>query len=93
VYLRHVGGAAPLFDALTPSICLSAPYLLNRKYVETWYCWIAADVIYIPLYTYKDLWLTSVLYVVFLGMATIGLLRWVAVYRGSRVPEPKAVMA
>jgi nicotinamide mononucleotide transporter len=91
--MRHLHGAAPFWDALTTAICLCAQYLLNRKYVESWYCWIAADVIYIPLYFYKDLWLTSVLYAVFLVMANMGLARWLAVYRESRLPAAQAVAA
>jgi nicotinamide mononucleotide transporter len=76
IYLRRVGGAAPFWDALTTAISLSAQWLLNRKYLENWWCWIVADVIYIPLYAHKSLYLTSVLYAVFLCMATMGLLAW-----------------
>lgn len=79
ITLRHVGGSASFFDALTTSISLCAQWMLNRKYVESWYAWIAADLIYIPLYAYKELYLTAGLYAVFLVMATMGLLRW----RGS----------
>lgn len=74
--LRHVGGSASFFDALTTSISLCAQWLLNRKHVESWYAWIAADLIYIPLYTYKELYLTAGLYAVFLVMAAMGLLQW-----------------
>jgi nicotinamide mononucleotide transporter len=82
--LRHVGGSASFFDALTTSISLCAQWMLNRKQVENWYCWIAADVIYIPLYLYKGLYLTGGLYAVFLVMATMGLLEWRATWRKSR---------
>ncbi len=74
--LNHVGGSATMWDALTTSLSLCAQWLLNRKRLATWYCWIAVDVIYIPLYAYKHLYLTSILYAVFLCMAIIGLLEW-----------------
>jgi nicotinamide mononucleotide transporter len=74
--LNHVGGSATALDALTTSLSLCAQWWLNRKRLATWYCWIAVDVIYIPLYVSKHLYLTSILYAVFLCMATIGLLEW-----------------
>lgn len=74
--LNELGGSATMWDALTTSLSLCAQWLLNRKRLATWYCWIAVDVIYIPLYAYKELYLTSILYAVFLCMATIGLLEW-----------------
>ena len=87
--LRHVGGSASFFDALTTSISLCAQWLLNRKYVENWYAWIAADLVYVPLYTYKGLYLTAGLYAVFLVMATLGLLRWRATWRTGGEPAPR----
>lgn len=83
ITLRHVGGSASFFDALTTSISLCAQWMLNRKHVESWYAWITADLIYIPLYAYKGLYLTSALYAVFLVMATMGLLHWRAAWRAQ----------
>lgn len=83
ISLRHVGGSASFFDALTTSISLCAQWMLNRKYVESWYAWILADLVYVPLYAYKELYLTAGLYAVFLVMATLGLLRWGAAWRAS----------
>jgi nicotinamide mononucleotide transporter len=76
VLLVEVNGAAPIWDALTTALSLAAQYLLSRKRIESWYFWIAADVIYIPLYISRDLALTAVLYAVFLGMCVIGLIAW-----------------
>ena len=87
--LSHVGGSASFFDALTTSISLGAQWLLNRKYVESWYAWIAADLVYVPLYTWKGLYLTAGLYAVFLVMATLGLLRWRATWRAVGTPAPR----
>lgn len=74
--LHLLGGSASFWDALTTSLSLCAQWLLNRKRLESWYCWIAVDLIYIPLYLYKDLRLTSLLYAIFLCMATMGFLQW-----------------
>lgn len=74
--LRLVGGSASFWDALTTSISLAAQWLLNRKRLENWIAWIVVDVIYIPLYAYKELHLTALLYAVFLVMATMGFFHW-----------------
>ena len=60
--------------------------MLNRKYVESWYAWIAADLVYVPLYAYKELYLTAGLYAVFLVMATMGLIHWRGTWRAQAVP-------
>jgi nicotinamide mononucleotide transporter len=74
--LIAVNGAAPFWDSLTTVLSLAAQYLLCRKRFENWFFWIAADVIYIPLYVSRDLPLTAVLYGVFLGMCLVGVLEW-----------------
>ncbi len=74
--LHWVGGSASFWDALTTSVSLAAQWMLNRKQLENWLGWIVVDIIYVPLYCYKGLYLTSILYGVFLCMALVGLLEW-----------------
>ncbi len=74
--LIRVNDAAPLWDALTTVLSLAAQYLLCRKRFENWWFWIAADVIYIPLYFSRKLPLTAVLYGVFLAMCLVGVRQW-----------------
>jgi nicotinamide mononucleotide transporter len=74
--LHFVGGSASFWDALTTAISLGAQWLLNKKRLETWFLWILADVIYVPLYVYKHLYLTAFLYAVFLVMAVMGYWQW-----------------
>lgn len=68
--------ALPYADAFTTVFSLTAQWLLSRKKLENWYFWIAVDVVAIGVYFAKDLYLTGVLYIAFLIMATVGLLRW-----------------
>jgi nicotinamide mononucleotide transporter len=74
--LIRVNGAAPLWDSLTTILSLAAQYLLCRKRFENWYFWIAADLIYIPLYFSRQLPLTGALYCVFLCMCIVGVRQW-----------------
>ncbi len=74
--LTKAQGAAPLWDALTTCISLAAQWLQSRKKVECWHLWILADVIYVPLYVSRGLNLTALLYLVFLGLAAMGLIAW-----------------
>jgi nicotinamide mononucleotide transporter len=75
-YLGTIGDSAPLWDAMTTVLSLVATYMLTLKQVENWYVWITADVIYIWLYASQNLFLISVLYIIFLLMCLQGLKEW-----------------
>lgn len=75
-YLTGVHDAAPLLDAFTTAFSLVAQYMLTRKYIENWTVWILVDLVYVPLYAWKGLYLTAVLYAVFTLMAIGGLREW-----------------
>ncbi len=75
-FLTHIGDVAPFWDGLTTVSSLVAQYMLTRKYFENWYVWIATDVVYIGLYGFKHLYLTGVLYAIFLAMCLVGVRDW-----------------
>jgi nicotinamide mononucleotide transporter len=79
----ELGSTVPLADAITTALSLVATYGQCRKLLENWWIWILADVIYVPLYAYKHLYLTTVLYVVFLTLSVIGLVTWTRDHRGQ----------
>ncbi|HYT12576.1 MAG TPA: nicotinamide riboside transporter PnuC [Candidatus Nitrosopolaris sp.] len=83
-FLFSVNDSAPFLDALTTVLSLIAEFMLARKLLENWYVWITADVIYIGLYTYRSLYLTALLYAIFLAMCIAGLVRWRRTWRANQ---------
>lgn len=68
--------ALPFLDSGLTSASLVAQYMTTRKWLENWAVWIAADAIYVGMYVYKQLYLTALLYAVFLGLAVLGWRSW-----------------
>jgi nicotinamide mononucleotide transporter len=76
-YLRHYTDAAlPYLDSFTTAGSIVAQYLLTRKRLENWLLWILVDLIYVPLLWYKELYPTSLLYALYLGLAAYGYWQW-----------------
>ena len=65
-----------VIDSFTTSLSLTAMLLLARRKVENWLYWIIADIIYVPLFIYKGLYITSIQYLVFLYLAIMGYREW-----------------
>ncbi|MFE0038790.1 nicotinamide riboside transporter PnuC [Streptomyces sp. NPDC059015] len=73
---RATDSDVPFWDALTTALSLTATYGQCRKRLESWWLWIAADVVYVPLYVYKELYLTALLYIGFMTLCVLGLRHW-----------------
>ncbi|HVK04393.1 MAG TPA: nicotinamide riboside transporter PnuC [Armatimonadaceae bacterium] len=98
LFMRSQGGAVPFGDAAATALSIVAQYLQARKVVESWYFWIAVDLLY-ALYVLpsQKLWVATGLYVIFLGMATAGAIEWYRLWKKQQQqgriavgPEPMA---
>ncbi|MDT9693131.1 nicotinamide riboside transporter PnuC [Streptomyces sp. P9(2023)] len=87
---RATDSTVPFWDALTTALSLMATYGQCRKRLESWWLWIAADVVYVPLYAYKELYLTSLLYVGFMTLCVLGLRNWNRDLAGRRAIPAEA---
>jgi nicotinamide mononucleotide transporter len=77
----------PLPDAFVLAGSLVATWGQARKIIEQWWVWIVVDLVSIPLYASKGLWLTAVLYTGFLALCVDGLRRWTGELRRTRARE------
>ena len=73
---RLTDAAAPYVDATTAGLSIAAQCLQSLRRVESWVLWIAVDVIAIGLFAWRDLYVSSALYGLFLVLAMVGLFEW-----------------
>lgn len=78
----------PYWDSTTTVMSLIAQWMLAKKILENWLVWIGADVLFLGIYYYKELYLTCALYGLFLILAVLGLLAWRKTLPVRAVPEP-----
>lgn len=66
----------PYWDASVAMLSVAGQILMTRRYIENWHFWIVVNLISVPLYLAKDLYLTAGLYGLFLVLAVAGLVEW-----------------
>lgn len=66
----------PYGDALPTAGSLVGQWLLARKWVDNWPCWLAVNVLSMALFAHKGLWLTVCLYGVFAVLSCAGWRAW-----------------
>jgi nicotinamide mononucleotide transporter len=71
----------PYWDGSIAILSVLAQFLLSRRRLESWFLWIAVDLLAISLFWVKGLYPTSALYAVFLVLAAIGLFNWTRAWR------------
>ena len=66
----------PFVDSLILTLSILGQLLLMRKKIETWMVWIVVNIISVPLYFSRDLYLTSFMYSLFLINAVVSYFYW-----------------
>src|SRR5688572_26567002 len=77
----------PYIDTFIAISSILATILLARRIFETWVLWILVDLTSIGLYSVKGVKLIALEFVIFLGLAVLGILTW---YRLWKVHHPEA---
>lgn len=91
VFHRTTNAALPFLDSATTSTSLVAQWMMTKKLLENWIVWVAVDVVYIGMFIYKSLYVTSLLYFVFLVLSVMGYRQWKATLREPDLVSVPAV--
>jgi nicotinamide mononucleotide transporter len=66
----------PILDSLVSASAVVAMWWMAKRKIENWLGWIASNIVAIPLNFYKEFYLFTLMYVLFLGMAIWGFIEW-----------------
>lgn len=66
----------PYWDAFPTTASIAGQWLLGRKYVQNWPAWLIVNAVSVALFAYKGLWLTTLLYALFLALSVAGWQQW-----------------
>jgi nicotinamide mononucleotide transporter len=66
----------PWWDAFPTATSVVGQVLLGRKFIENWAVWIVVNIVSVGLFAYKGLWLTALLYAVFIVLSVAGWRAW-----------------
>ncbi len=72
-------------DAATTCFAVMTTYLVAKKVLENWLYWVVIDFVSIYLYLQKGLMLTSMLFILYVGMAIGGYFLWRTSMREQRL--------
>ncbi|HCC8381357.1 nicotinamide riboside transporter PnuC [Acinetobacter baumannii] len=81
VLKNFTDAAVPMLDSQLAAFSLLATYWTSRKHIATWILWVFVDIVYVGMFIYKELFLTSALYAAFVLMAAYGWYQWEKVKR------------
>lgn len=77
LFLKHFTDTdVPWWDAFPTAVSIVGQFLLGRKFIENWAVWIVVNVVSVGLFAYKGLWLTALLYTLFIALSGVGWCAW-----------------
>lgn len=68
--------ALPYFDAFTTIFAIIATYMVVKKWIENWLIWVVVDAVAAGMYWHKELYLTSLLFIVYTIISVVGYQKW-----------------
>jgi len=76
-YFAHYTSASlPYLDSPITVFSVIATWMLTRKIIENWLFWIIIDAAAVFLYARREMYLTSLLYILYVILAVFGYFQW-----------------
>ena len=82
---QNTTAALPYLDSFTTWGAVITTYMVTRKVLENWLYWIVIDGVSVYLYIDRGLYLTAVLFVLYVIIVIIGFFQWLPRYRQQQV--------
>lgn len=90
---KNTSAALPYLDSFTTWGAVITTYMVAQKVLENWLYWLVIDTVAIYLFIDRELYLTALLMIVYVVLATIGWFMWLKEYRQqTELPSNQAVV-
>ena len=80
---QFTGAALPYLDSFTTWGSILTTWMVARKILENWLYWLVIDSVSIYLYLDRELYLTALLFAVYLVIVLFGYRKWLLHYRAT----------
>jgi nicotinamide mononucleotide transporter len=82
---RYSSAAMPYLDSFTTWGAIVTTWMVARKIIQNWHYWFIIDSVSVYLYVSRGLWLTALLFVLYLVLIVIGYREWRKSMEADRV--------
>lgn len=76
LYGRFMDSPFPYWDGIATSVSFVGMWLLAKKYMENWYCWIISNIIYSTLYFIQGFTISGIFFTIYSAIAVAGYFNW-----------------
>ena len=76
VLFKITDSNTPVLDSLVSSSAVVAMWWMAKRKIENWLAWIFSNIVAVPLNFYKEFYLFSLMYILFLILAWWGFIEW-----------------
>ncbi|WP_066966531.1 nicotinamide riboside transporter PnuC [Microbulbifer sp. Q7] len=90
---QYTSAVLPYLDSFTTWGAVVTTYMVTRKVLENWLYWIVIDGAAIYLYIDRELYLTALLFVLYVVLVIIGFIQWYRLYQQQHDAQEQAVTA
>lgn len=82
-FMQKLGASFPYLDAFVAILAVVATLMTTKKIFENWYYWLVVDLISIYLFWQKQMYLTALLFVIYVVLIFVGIREWKKLMRNK----------
>jgi len=86
---EYTAASMPYLDSFTTWGAVVTTWMVARKIIQNWHYWFVIDSVSVYLYVSRGLWLTALLFVLYLVLIVVGYRQW----RNSMLNSPRPAYA
>jgi nicotinamide mononucleotide transporter len=76
VLSRYSSAALPYLDSFTTWGAIVTTWMVAKKILQNWHYWFIIDSVSVYLYVSRGLWLTALLFILYLALIVVGYREW-----------------